>query len=60
MEDYDFTTAIDKVPVYVPQNDTYKVYNLQGSLVKVTSDKAELNSLPAGLYIINGKKVMVK
>lgn len=60
MEDYDFTTAIDKVPVYVPLNDTCKVYNLQGSLVKVTSDKAELNSLPAGLYIINGKKVMVK
>lgn len=60
MEDYDFTTAIDKVPVDVPQSDTYRVYNLQGSLVKVTGDKAGINSLPAGLYIVNGKKVIIK
>jgi len=60
MEDYDFTTAIDKVPAEIPQSDTYKVYSLQGSLIKVTNDKAELSSLPTSLYIINGKKVMVK
>lgn len=37
-----------------------RVYNLQGVMVKVITDISEINSLPAGLYIVNGKKYMVK
>ena len=37
----------------------YRIYNLKGMAVKTTKDASELNSLPAGLYIINGKKVML-
>lgn len=34
------------------------VYNLHGQ--KVASDAANLNSLPAGIYIVNNKKILVK
>lgn len=38
-------------------NGLYKVYNLQGIKLMEAKDKSALNSLPAGLYIVNGKKV---
>ena len=34
----------------------YNVYNLTGIRILSTKDKSRLNSLPHGLYIINGKK----
>lgn len=34
------------------------IYNLHGQ--KVASDAANLNSLPAGIYIVNNKKILVK
>ena len=34
------------------------VYNLQGQ--KVASNAAEINSLPAGIYIVNNKKIFIK
>ena len=37
----------------------YKVYNLQGVKVLETKDGAELNSLGKGVYVINGKKVIL-
>lgn len=36
------------------------VYNLQGIRVMEAADKADLQSLPAGLYIFGGKKIVVK
>ena len=36
------------------------VYNLQGILVKQNALNEDLQSLPAGLYIVAGKKVIVK
>lgn len=39
---------------------SYKVYNLQGIKKLDTKDKCELNSLTPGIYIINGKKVIIK
>ena len=36
------------------------VYNLQGMLLIENATEAEINALPAGLYIINGKKVVRK
>ncbi len=38
----------------------YEVYNLMGIRVMKTADKADIHTLPAGLYIVNGKKYLVK
>ena len=43
----------------VADADGYKVYNLQGVNVMTTKDKNELSQLPAGIYIINGKKTLI-
>lgn len=40
--------------------DDFTVYNLQGVRVAKGISAAQVNALPAGLYIVNGKKVMVK
>jgi len=37
-----------------------KVYNLQGIAVATVSDTSEVSLLPAGLYLLNGKKVAVR
>ena len=52
-------TAINKVMTdeAIDKIDTSKgIYNLQGVRMQATS----LNELPAGLYIVNGKKVMIR
>ena len=42
-------------------DDKVKVYNLSGTLVKTGNQEDEIEkSLPSGVYIINGKKVMIK
>ena len=38
----------------------YTVYNLQGILILKTADANCIKELPTGIYIINGKKVMIK
>lgn len=38
----------------------FTVFNIQGNLVKDNATEAEVNALPTGLYIVNGKKVLVK
>lgn len=40
------------------QADIYDVYNLQGQLIR--KNATDLNGLAKGIYIVNGKKVMVK
>lgn len=39
---------------------SYTVVDMGGRMVKSDASKADLNALQPGLYIINGKKVMVK
>lgn len=46
--------------IVAPAEDGYTVYNLQGICVMKTADADDLNRLPAGLYIINGRKHIVK
>ena len=41
-----------------PVNGLYRVYNPQGIKVLETKDATLVNSLPKGIYIINGKKVV--
>lgn len=37
-----------------------EIFNLQGIIVKHSASKEDLQSLPAGIYIVNGKKIVVK
>lgn len=43
--------------IELPESEIYKVYNLSGMRILSTKDKTELNNLPKGIYIINGKKI---
>lgn len=45
--------------VATPADGIYKVYDLRGVQILETKDPLLLNSLPKGIYIINGKKVAV-
>ena len=52
-------TAIETVKVDDLNRDTSgKVYSISGVLVK--NDAADLNNLPKGIYVVNGKKYVVK
>ncbi|MBQ8450675.1 MAG: chitobiase/beta-hexosaminidase C-terminal domain-containing protein [Bacteroidaceae bacterium] len=50
-------TGIDDVEAAA---NGYTVYSLQGVKVMETTDASRLNALPAGVYIVNGTKVLVK
>lgn len=54
----DKTNAIDEVVEETLNNNN--VYNLQGILVVKNATDSQIKALPAGLYIVNGKKVAVK
>lgn len=46
--------------VGITDDGSFKVYNMNGVKVLDSQNKESLESLPAGLYIINGKKVIKK
>ena len=62
VDDEDVTrtvTGIDGIGVAADRNAVKTpVYNLQGQ--KVAENDSQLNTLPAGVYIVNNKKVFVK
>lgn len=41
-------------------NTTVDVYSISGSLVSKGMNKAEISNLASGIYVVNGKKVIVK
>lgn len=41
-------------------SSTSDVYNMQGVLVKKDISVSQLNSLPKGLYIVNGEKIVIR
>lgn len=41
-------------------NESVDVFNMQGMLVKANVNKSTIQHLPAGLYIVDGKKVIVR
>lgn len=45
--------------IQLPEEGLIHVYNLQGLSVLITLNKQDLQSLPKGLYIINGKKMII-
>ena len=50
----DVNTAINGVQS-VPSSDPISIYNINGQRVRHTND---IQSLPKGIYIVNGKKVV--
>ena len=54
----DKTNAIKEI--FVNNVENSNVYNLQGILVVKNATAEQVSALPAGLYIINGKKVVLK
>ena len=53
-----FTTAVELVKAI--NENIYRVYDMQGINLLNTADINSVKQLPAGLYIINGKKVFIK
>ncbi len=58
------TTGIDEMPSADNKGGLHKVFNLNGQLVKKANTQSELDEtlkqLPTGVYIINGKKTVIK
>lgn len=52
--------GVEEIVGDLPANGLYTVYNLQGVKVMQTKDASLINSLSKGIYIVNGKKVVVK
>ena len=55
---YDDFTAVENINIENAYNGN--VYNMQGILVIKNANAEQINTLPAGLYIVNGKKVIRK
>lgn len=57
--EFDSTNGINaKESIIEPTETTHGVYTLQG--VRVLENMAKLNTMPAGMYVVGGKKIFVK
>ena len=59
----DMTTDIEGVALLIDDSKGTRVYNLKGQLVIAEMDKSLEDikkRLPAGVYIVNGKKLIIK
>lgn len=57
IEETDFSGIED---ITINEKSGYNIYNLQGVQVLRTDNPKMINTLPAGIYIVNGKKMVVK
>lgn len=57
---YEFTISRGNAVESINGENTFTVYNMAGMRILKGAAANALRELPAGLYIINGKKVMVK
>lgn len=53
-------SGVEGIENEVAEPETVNVYNMQGICVLRNAEKAAVNNLPVGLYIVNGKKYLVK
>lgn len=60
IDDLDPNARVNDVQEDNSDYSTVNVYNLQGILIKDNATQEEIESLPAGIYIVNGRKVIVK
>ncbi|MDE6785805.1 MAG: carbohydrate-binding protein, partial [Muribaculaceae bacterium] len=54
-----FKTAESSVEINNANSSHVVVFNLMGVKILETDDKAKISSLPKGIYIINGRKVLI-
>lgn len=54
----DITTAINDL-IIDTEKDTFLIYNLQGICIRRNATQADVDALPAGIYIVNGRKMIV-
>ena len=54
----DETTGITDLPLSTDHNRNNKAYTLSGRLIKQCKDDKDMQNLPKGVYIVNGKKVI--
>lgn len=57
---FDTTSSAGVGSILTDHNGSYTVYSLLGNLVLKTTEKSEIYSLPKGIYIVNGKKIIVR
>ena len=57
MPDADITTGIDDITIDTDNRND--VYNLQGICIRRNATQADIDALPAGIYIVNGRKLIV-
>lgn len=57
--DSNTSMGIDEISAENAREGIYVVYNINGIKVMETTEKSALNSLPRGIYIINGKKIAI-
>jgi len=56
----DTESEVESVIVGNNPDELFRIYNLNGALIKETRDISDFKSLPSGLYIVNGKKFVIK
>ena len=52
--------GVDAVEAVVAEEGAVEVYNLQGIRVLTSESGKTVSDLPAGIYIVNGKKQVVR
>lgn len=57
---YNFTVTDDSGVASVSSTDSFNIYSIQGFRIAKRASNADLDALPAGLYIVNGKKILKK
>ncbi len=56
----EFEAGVDDVAIGSDATKPFDVYNMQGMVVLRNAQQQDIYSLPAGIYIANGKKYMVR
>lgn len=46
--------------IITSEDGVFDIYNIQGSVVKKNANNADIKQLPRGLYVVNGKKMIVR
>jgi len=60
IDDLEPESGINTVVEDSSTGSTNRVYNLQGVLIKDNATQEEIKSLPKGIYIIGGKKILIQ
>ena len=60
IENHDFANGIGNITVTPSKDAVFRIYDLNGVLIRTTQTKPDFNGLPKGIYIVNGKKVYIK